>query len=262
MREGIDELELAEAHALPQLIELKDIAGTFHNHTKASDGRNTLEEMAIAAAKMGLQYIGIADHSKASFQANGLDTERLLAQIDEIRELNRKTGNRAWLFAGCEIDILKDGSLDLEHAVTSKLDYCVISVHASMTGISEDDMTARIIRAIETDTGCLKILGHPTGRLLLRREGYPVNLRRVIDAAAANRVMIEFNANPHRMDMDWRYWRHAAESGVACVITPDAHATEQLEYLRCGVQAVRKAGLSAEQVFNTRSLEEVRKILA
>jgi DNA polymerase (family 10) len=261
MREGVDEIELAEGHTLPKLIEYGDLTGTFHNHTRASDGHNTLEEMADAAAKAGFAYIGIADHSKASFQANGLDERRLLEQVEHIRGINAGPGRRAHLFAGCEVDILKDGSLDFGRDVTQQLDYCVISVHASMSGLSEEEMTGRIIRAMEADTGCLKILGHPTGRLLLRREGYAVNMRKLIEAAAANGILVELNANPWRMDMDWRYWRQAAEAGVPCVITPDAHAVEDLAYLRVGVVAARKAGLTAEQVFNTRTLDQIRSQL-
>ena len=261
MREGLDELELAETNSLPDLIVYGDLKGTFHNHTRASDGHNTLEEMAAAAARLGLEYIGIADHSKASFQANGLSEEKLLQQVARIRDLNAQQAGGAWLFAGSEVDILKDGSLDFDRSVTATLDYCVLSVHASMSGMSEEEMTQRIIRAIETDTGCLKILGHLTGRLLLRREGYAVNHRMVIEAAAANGVMIELNSNPWRMDMDWRYWRQAAELGVPCVITPDAHDVEHLEFLKCGIQAARKAGLTAAQVFNTLSLGEIRKRL-
>ena len=130
-----------------------------------------------------------------------------------------------------------------------------------MSGLTEEEMTQRMIRAMETDTGCRKILGHPTGRLLLRREGYAVNMRKLIEAAAANDVMIELNSNPWRMDMDWRYWRQAAEAGVMCVITPDAHDLEHLEFLHCGIQAARKAGLSAGQVFNTQPLEAVKSLL-
>lgn len=262
MREGLDELELAESESLPELVTYEDLQGTFHNHTKASDGRNTLKEMAEAAKAMGLDYIGIADHSKASFQANGLDAERLSAQVDEIDTLNKAANaGQAWLFSGSEVDILRDGSLDFDKSVTSQLDYCVLSVHASMSGMSEEEMTHRIIRAIEADTGCLKILGHLTGRLLLRREGYAVNHRHVIEAAAANKVMIELNANPWRMDMDWRYWRQAAEAGVSCVINPDAHDIKHLEFLRCGVQAARKAGLEAGNIFNTLPLETVKELL-
>ena len=259
MREGIDEIELAEKHALPKLVVFEDLKGTFHNHTRASDGQNSLEELSMAAAEHGLQYIGIADHSQASFQANGLDQDKLLKQIEAIRKINAEARGGAWLFAGCEVDILKDGSLDFDKSVTRHLDYCVLSVHASMSGMSEDEMTARIICAIESDTGCPIILGHLTGRLLLRREGYAVNHRKVIDAAAANGIMIELNANPWRMDMDWRYWRYAADAGVPCVITPDAHEVSHLEFLKCGVQAARKAGLTAGQVFNTLSLDEVRE---
>jgi DNA polymerase (family 10) len=261
MREGLDELELAESHALPELVVMEDLKGTFHNHTKASDGHNTLEEMALAAKECGLDYIGIADHSKASFQANGLDEERLLKQVEQIRAINEQPGNKAHLFSGSEVDILKDGSLDFDRTVTAQLDYCVLSVHGSMSGMTENEMTQRIVRAIQTDTGCLKILGHMTGRLLLRREGYAVNHWQVIEAAAAANVMIELNANPWRMDMDWRYWRQAAEASVPCVITPDAHDTEHLEYLRCGIQSARKAGLTAGQVFNTQSLDTVKALL-
>ena len=257
MREGLEELELAEKGNLPKLIEYGDLRGTFHNHTKASDGHNTLEEMAVAAKAAGLEYIGIADHSKASFQANGLDAERLLKQLEQVRALNAKDGEKAFLFAGCEVDILKDGSLDFGKAITEQLDYCVLSVHGSMSGLSEHEMTGRMILAMETDTGCLKMLGHPTGRLLLRREGYAVNMRKLIEAAAANGVLIELNANPWRMDMDWRHWRYAAELGVSCVITPDAHDVRDLEYLRCGILAARKGGLVKGQVFNTRTLDQI-----
>ncbi|MFO7724732.1 MAG: DNA polymerase/3'-5' exonuclease PolX [Oceanipulchritudo sp.] len=261
-REGLDEVELAEAGRLEHPLALDVLRGTFHNHTRASDGHNTLEEMARAAGQRGLDYIGIADHSKASFQANGLDAERLLEQVAEIRRLNAsRDKGQAHLFAGCEVDILKEGTLDFGKDILEQLDYCVLSVHGSMTGQSEDEMTERIIRAISTDTGCLKILGHPTGRLLLRREGYAVNLRRVIEAAARNGVLIELNANPWRMDMDWRHWGHAAARGVLCVVTPDAHAVEDLDYLEAGILSARKAGLGVKDIFNTRSLDAVLSLL-
>lgn len=260
-REGLDEIELAEAGKLEAPLPFDALRGTFHNHTTASDGHSSLEELAAAAAEHGLAYIGVADHSKASFQANGLDAARLLEQVGRIHELNRDRGRRAWLFAGCEVDILKDGSLDFEKDVLEQLDYCVISVHGSMSGQSEEAMTDRIVRAMETDTGCLKILGHPTGRLLLRREGYAVNMRRVIEAAAETGTLIELNANPWRMDMDWRHWHHAAELGIQCVITPDAHRAGDLAYLRAGILAARKAGLVARDIFNTRSLDRVRTLL-
>lgn len=261
-REGLDEIELAEEHKLEVPLPLDVLKGTFHNHTKASDGHNSLEEMAQAAADMGLEYIGIADHSKASFQANGLSAERLLEQVRQIGELNQNRGGRAYLFAGSEVDILKDGALDFNSEVLSQLDYCVLSVHGSMSGLNEAEMTGRIIRAMETDTGCLKILGHPTGRLLLRREGYAVNLRRLIDAARANGVLIELNANPWRMDMDWRHWAYARQQGVLCVITPDAHDVADLAYLRSGILAARKAGLTPADIFNSRPLDQIEQAIS
>lgn len=260
-REGIDEIELAEAHKLEEPLPLDVLKGTFHNHTKASDGHNSLKEMSQAAAEMGLEYIGIADHSKASFQANGLTADRLLEQVGEIRRLNGNRGQRAHLFAGSEVDILRDGSLDFDRDVLKELDYCVLSVHGSMSGQSESEMTQRIIRAMETDTGCLKILGHPTGRLLLRREGYAVNLRKLIEAARDNGILIELNANPWRMDMDWRHWGYAKELGVPCVITPDAHSIGDLAYLRGGVLTARKAGLTPGDIFNSQSLDLIVKAL-
>jgi DNA polymerase (family 10) len=189
-----------------------------------------------------------------------LDAEKLLKQVSEICELNA-SGSTAWLFAGSEVDILKDGSLDFPREVLSQLDYCVLSVHASMSGLSEAEMTQRIIRAMETDTGCLKILGHPTGRLLLRREGYQVDMRAIISAASRLGVLIELNANPWRMDMDWRHWRQAADAGIPCVITADAHDTADLDYLRGGILAARKAGLTKAEIFNSQPLDVVKAAL-
>lgn len=261
-REGLDELERAEAGDLEEPLPLDCLRGTFHNHTTASDGHNSLKEMAEAAFQQGLGYLGIADHSKASFQANGLDEDRLRQQQDAIEALNAENdGQRAYLFKGSEVDILKDGSLDFSSEVLEQLDYCVLSVHGAMSGQSEEDMTDRIIRALRTRTGCLKILGHPTGRLLLRREGYAVNLRRLIEVAAEEGAMIELNANPWRMDMDWRLWSHAAALGVPCVITPDAHGVTDFDYLRIGILAARKAGLQEKDIFNTQPLDAVRERL-
>lgn len=260
-REGLDELERAEAGTLEAPLPLDVLCGTFHNHTRASDGHNSLEEMAQAAAQRGLAYLGIADHSKSSFQARGLKEEQLLAQIEEIREWNAR-GTPAWLFAGSEVDILKDGQLDFERGILEQLDYCVLSVHSSMSGMSETEMTDRMVRAMETDTGCLKILGHPTGRLLLRREGYAVDMRALLEAARRCGVLIELNANPWRMDMDWRYWRQAAEMGISCVITADAHDTADLDYLRGGILAARKAGLTPRDILNSQPLEAIKERLA
>jgi DNA polymerase (family 10) len=258
LREGLGEIEAAEKGALPRLVETADIRGVFHNHTTASDGRNTLAEMVAAAQAHGWEYLGIADHSKASFQANGLDVERLRKQIAEIAALNRAGHFTTHVFAGVECDILPDGRLDLNEAVLRELDYVVVSVHSSFTQ-SEAEMTARIIRAIEHP--CTTMLGHLTGRLLLKREGYLVDVAKVIDAAVANGVVIELNANPQRLDLDWRHWRRAAERGVRCCINPDAHDTAGLDHFRAGINVARKGWLSAEHVVNTHRLAEMKRFL-
>lgn len=257
LREGVGEIEAAEKGELPRLVELGDLRGTFHCHTTASDGRNTLAEMAAAAAAMGWEYLGIADHSKSSIQANGLTEERLLAQIEAIRSFNASGQCATHLFAGTECDILADGRLDFDDAVLARLDYVVASVHSTFAQ-DEATMTARILRAIEHPRTTM--LGHLTGRLLLRREAYKVDVGRVIDAAIANRVIIEINAAPKRLDMDWRHWRKAAERGLLCAINPDAHETGELSYVRAGINAARKGWLTKEQVVNTRSRSEVEKV--
>jgi DNA polymerase (family 10) len=258
LREGQGEIEAAEKGELPRLVEAADLRGVFHNHTTASDGRNTLVEMVAAAQGHGWEYLGIADHSKASFQANGLDEKRLRRQIAEIAALNQSGRFTTQVLAGVECDILPDGRLDLDEALLRELDYVVVSVHSAFTQ-SEAEMTTRIIRAIEHP--CATMLGHPTGRLLLKREGYSVNVAKVIDAAVANRVAIELNASPLRLDLDWRHWRRAAERGLYCVINPDAHDTAGLEHVRAGINAARKGWLTAEHVLNTRGLAGVREYL-
>ncbi len=255
LREGLGELERAEEGELPRLIEPGDLRGAFHNHTDASDGHNTLAEMAAAAAELRWDYLGIADHSKSSFQANGLSEERLLQQMRTIREFNAAGTSPVHIFAGVECDILPDGRLDFADDVLGQLDYVVVSVHSAMTQ-SEEEMTARIIRAIEHPAATM--LGHATGRLLLRREGYRVDVAKIIDAAAANEVIIELNASPWRLDMDWRHWRRAAERGVLCAINPDAHRTDGLAHVNAGVNSARKGWLQAEHVLNTRSLKAVQ----
>lgn len=259
LREGLGEIEAAEAGELPQLVELKDLRGAWHNHTTASDGRNTLAEMAAAAGALGWEYLGIADHSKSSVQAKGLSEERLLKQVDEIHRLNASKKFKAHVFTGTECDILADGSLDFDDAVLAKLDYVVVSVHSVFTQ-DEATMTRRIIRAIEQPRTTM--LGHLTGRLLLRREGYRVDATKIIDAAIANQVVIELNASPWRLDLDWRHWRKAAERGLVCAINPDAHETAGLEHVRAGLNAARKGWLTKENVLNTRSLAEVKRAFA
>jgi len=257
LRENRGEIEAAETGDLPKLVELENLRGTFHNHTTASDGRDSLAGMAEAAQELGLQYLGIADHSKSSFQARGLDEERLAAQIATIRELN-ESFDRFRLFTGSEVDILKDGSLDFGDDVLSQLDYCVASVH-NVFNLSEDEMTRRLCRAMENEH--VTMLGHLTGRLLLRREGYAVNHAKIIDCAAETRTVIELNCSPHRLDMDWRWWKRAKDKGVLCSINPDAHSADQLHYLHFGIRLARKGWLSREDILNTRPLAQVEKFL-
>jgi DNA polymerase (family 10) len=257
LRENRGEIEAAAEHTLPRLLELAQLRGTFHNHTTASDGHNTLEAMADEAMELGLQYLGIADHSKASFQANGLDEIRLMEQVAAIAKLNAGYGQFR-IFAGSEVDIHKDGTLDFDDAILAQLDYCVASVHASFT-LSEEEMTRRICRAMENEH--VTMLGHLTGRLLLKREPYAVNHAMVIDCAAETRTIIELNCNPMRLDMDWRWWKRARDKGVLCSINPDAHSTMGLHHLGLGVRLARKGWLRREDVFNTRAVAEVAAFL-
>lgn len=259
LRENRGEIEAAENGKIPRLIELENLRGTFHNHTTASDGRNSLEEMAEAAIELGLEYLGIADHSKASFQANGLYPDRLLRQVAEIKKLNQQWNGSFRLLAGSEVDILKDGTLDFADDILSELDYVVASVHNSFT-LPEKEMTARIIRAMENPH--VTMLGHVTGRLLLRREAYAVNIDKIIDCAAATGTIIELNCNPRRLDMDWRHWNKAREKGVKCAINPDAHRLEQLQFLAFGVRLARKGWLSKSDVINTKALPEILDFLS
>jgi len=258
LREDRGEIGAAERHELPDLIEWHNLRGTFHCHTTASDGRASLEDMAAAAEELGLEYLGIADHSKSSYQAHGLDEERLLAQVERIRAMNAEfEGFR--IFAGTECDIRKDGSLDFSDEILGQLDYVVASVHASFT-VSEAEMTERIIKAISN--AHVTMLGHLTGRLLLSREPYKVNIPAVIEAAAETGTWIELNANPRRLDMDWRWWPLAREKGVKCVINPDAHSTAGLQDLLFGIGAARKGWLERGDVINTLPLGLIEGALA
>jgi DNA polymerase (family 10) len=259
LREDRGEFEAAENHTLPDLIELENLRGTFHNHTTASDGRSTLEEMADAAQELGLQYLGIADHSKASFQAHGLDETRVLAQIAEIGELNKKWSGEFKIFTGSEVDIHKDGTLDFSDEILAQLDYVVASVHA-VFNLPEAEMTKRIIRAISNPH--VTMLGHLTGRLLLQRDAYAVDVPAIIDAAVDTGTIIELNCSPWRLDMDWRHWPLAKEKGVKCCINPDAHHTSQLDYLWYGIGAARKGWLTRTDVVNTLPLGKIEKVLA
>jgi DNA polymerase (family 10) len=258
LRENLGEIEAAEKGEIPRLVEWSQLRGTFHCHTNWSDGRNTLAEMAGEARELGLDYLGIADHSKSSFQANGLNEERLAEQVGMIATLNSQVED-FHVFAGSEVDILKDGRLDFPDDVLKTLDYVVASVHNAMNQ-DEDEMTARVIRAMENEY--VTILGHPTGRLLLQREPNRINLEKIIDCAARTGTWIELNCSTWRMDLDWRWWRRARDQGVKCAINPDAHRISQFAMLRHGVTMARKGWLRREDVVNTLPLAAMQRELA
>jgi len=254
LREGLNEIELAQNHSLPKLIQYRDLRGTLHNHSTYSDGVHSLEQMALHCKDvLGLEYLGICDHSKTAVYANGLSIERLEEQWQEIAALNEKLAPFK-IFRGIESDILGDGSLDYPDAILAKFDFVVASVHSNLK-MDEERATTRLIKAIENPY--TTILGHPTGRLLLSRAGYPLDFKKVIDACAANGVVIEINANPLRLDLDWRWHRYAVEKGVLLSVNPDAHRTEGLQDMQYGVLVAQKGGLQANNCLNTYSLDAI-----
>ena len=258
LREDQGEVEAAKDASLPNLVQIENLKGTFHNHTTASDGKNSLSEMAEAATDLGLQYLGISDHSKSSVQANGLSDEELLQQVKEIKDFNDRNNNELTIFSGVECDILKDGSLDYNESVLSQLDYCIASVHSSFS-LTENEMTQRVIKAIESPH--VTMIGHLTGRLLLLRKPYDINVSKIIDACAKNNTIIEINANPRRLDMDWRWWKKAKDKGVKCSINPDAHKIEHFQYLHFGVKIAQKGWLESSDVVNCLPIDEIKKLL-
>ncbi len=250
LRDNATFLPLSKAKNLPKLLEIEDIRGVVHAHSTWSDGTATVREMAEAAIEKGFAYLTMTDHSQAAFYANGLKPERLLAQIAEIDALNLELAPRGFrIFKGIESDILNDGSLDYEDEILAKLDLVIASVHSNLR-MDRQKATERLIRAIENPR--TTILGHPTGRLLLAREGYPIDHEKVIDACAANRVAIEMNANPYRLDMDFSWIPRAVEKGVLISVNPDAHSKKGISDIRFGVFAARKGGLSAQNCLNAR----------
>ena len=257
MREDLGEIALAERGSLPRLLEWTDLKGSLHNHSTWSDGHQRPEEIAKAMSELGLDYWAITDHSKASFQANGLDASRVRQQLVEIRAVNEslaKEGSAFRLLTGIEVDILNDGRLDLPDDLLAELDVVVASLHQSFNQ-TEAEITSRFIGAARNPY--VHMLGHLTGRLLLEREPYPVDQRAVIDACAATGTWIELNAHPLRFDMDWRLWPYARDKGVKCVINCDAHRFEQVGYLRLGAGIARKAGLTKEDMINTLPLKSL-----
>jgi DNA polymerase (family 10) len=246
MREGNREVELAKETKIPILIRNEDLKGSLHNHSTWSDGIHTLEEMAMYCKELGYEYLGICDHSQSAFYANGLKPDRLLQQFEEIEKLNKKYPD-FHIFKGIESDILNDGSLDYEEELLKQFDFIVASVHSNLK-MDETKANTRLLKAIENPYTTM--LGHPTGRLLLARQGYPINHQLIIDACAANMVAIEINANPLRLDLDWRWIDYALQKGVLLSINPDAHKKEGYHDMKYGVMVAQKGGLSKEFCLN------------
>jgi DNA polymerase (family 10) len=261
LREDMGEFAVAEKEPFPRLIEWSDLKGSLHNHSNWSDGLMTLEQIAKAMIEMGLSYWAITDHSKSSFQANGLDASRLRQQIKEVKALNARLAGEGIdfrLLTGTEVDVLAEGKLDFPDDVLAELDVVVASAHQRLA-IDEAENTKRIIHAAENKY--VHMLGHLTGRLLLEREPQKVNVQAVIDACAANGTWIELNASPDRLDMDWRHWHYAKSKGVKCVINCDAHRFEHVGFLRLGASVARKGWLTKADVMNTMPLEQLLKEL-
>lgn len=258
MREGFDEVLLAKANKIPDLLEEKDLKGILHNHSTYSDGKHSLRQMAEYCKELGNEYLGISDHSKTAFYAGGLTEDQIQKQHLEIDSLNKELAPFK-IFKGIESDILSDGKLDYSDQVLASFDFIVASVH-SILNMDVNRATNRLITAIENPY--TTILGHPTGRLLLRREGYPINHKAIIDACAANNVVIEINANPWRLDLDWRWIRYSMEQGVMLSINPDAHAMEGYADMKYGVLVGRKGGLTKEMTLNSMSGQEISTYFA
>ncbi|MDT8903110.1 DNA polymerase/3'-5' exonuclease PolX [Anaeroselena agilis] len=257
LREGLGEIEAAAGGTLPELVTARDIQGVFHVHTTFSDGSATPAEMAAAARERGWGYLGVSDHSRTAVYARGLRLETVAEQRREIERLNAANPDFR-LMAAIECDILPDGSLDYPDEVLAEFDFVIASVHSAFRQ-SEADMTRRIIRAMENRY--VGVLGHPTGRILLARDGYGVDLGAVIAAAATTGTVIEINASPYRLDLDWRWCRKAKETGVLLAVNPDAHAPAELDYVRYGVAVARKGWLSAADIVNTRPAAEAMALL-
>lgn len=253
IREGEFEFEYTIDNPPPQFLEVNDLKGSLHNHSTYSDGQNSLREMAEYCQELGYQYLGISDHSKTAYYANGLPEEGIEAQHQEIDLLNAEFNNFK-IFKGIESDILADGSLDYVDEVLASFDFIVASIHSGLS-MTEKKATDRLIKAIENPYTTM--LGHPTGRLLLRREAYPLNHKKVIDACAQNNVCIEINANPWRLDLDWRWVHYALEKNVMLSINPDAHVKEGFLDMHYGTLVGRKGGLTKEMTLNSFSLEEI-----
>ncbi len=253
MREGKDEFKWVEKNQNSEIIKPEDLKGILHVHSNYSDGKNTLREMAEYCKELGYEYLGISDHSQSAFYASGLKPERILEQHEEIEKLNKELAPFK-IFKGIESDILSNGELDYEEDVLKSFDFVIASVHSNLK-MNEEKAMLRLINAIENPY--TTILGHMTGRLLLYREGYPVNHKKIIDACAANNVIIELNAHPYRLDIDWEHIYYAMEKGVMISINPDAHEKAGYHDMYYGICSARKAGLTKKFTFNALSLAEI-----
>ncbi len=257
MRENLGELDLAQAHTLPRLVTQEDMQGDVHMHTVETDGKNTIEEMAEAAKARGYKYMAITDHSKNLAFANGLDDKRAVEHINKIREAGKKIDGIK-IFAGIEVDILVDGDLDLSDDVLAQMDIVIASVH-SVFNQESAKMTERLIKAIENPN--TSIIGHPTGRIQLRRDSYPFDMRAVLTAAARNKVAMELNAYPDRLDLNDVHLRQAKQQGVKTVINTDAHHTSHMEKIRFGILQARRAWLTKDDVLNTLPVDKFAKAM-
>jgi len=257
LREKESVIEKAKQHLIPAIIQSNEITAIIHSHSKWSDGVNTIEEMAITAKQKGLEFLVLSDHSKSAFYANGLTEERIIAQHEEINELNKKL-TPFKIFKSIESDILNDGNLDYSNEVLNNFDIVIASVHSNLK-MKEDKAMMRLIKAIENPY--TSILGHPTGRLLLSRNGYPVDHKKIIDACAENNVVIELNAHPKRLDIDWRWIGYCLEKNVLISIDPDAHSINGFNDTRYGILAAQKAGVTREQNLSSFSLQKFEEFL-
>jgi DNA polymerase (family 10) len=253
LRENLGEIEAAARHELPRLIEQADLQGDVHMHTTATDGHNSIREMAEAALKRGYQYIAITDHSKNLAMTNGLDEKRALEHMKRIREVDKQMEGRIRVFTGIEVDILGDGALDLDDEVLAQMDVVIASVHTRFEQ-SREEMTGRVLRAIENPN--TRILGHPTGRLLLRREAFSLDLGAVLRRAAELGVAMEHNAAPERLDLNDRDLRLAKELGCRIVVSTDAHDTRHVGKMEYGLRQLRRAWLGPDDVLNTKGADE------
>ena len=258
LREGRGEIALAAANKLPALVTDGDIRGILHAHTELSDGVHTLRQMAEATRTRGYSYFGVADHSQSAGYAGGLSQDEIAAQHAEIEQLNKKTRGTFHIFKGIESDILADGALDYPDEVMQTFDFVVASVHSRFR-LDKETQTARLLRAVENP--CTTILGHLTGRQLLRRHGYDIDVERVLQACARHGVAVEINANPYRLELDWRWHQRALELGCMLSINPDAHSTSEIDLTHWGVQIARKGGVPKDRVLNCLELPAFRKYL-